>query len=470
MNNSLVSKEKKIESYLFFLVGLTSTWTAIQIPVFGIQISIFNLIVIIAAIYHLLKINHSKFYVRNLFLFLFVIGTIVSCFSCLIFLNKYWFSESFKATMKFIMVFLPLLCLYNSLDIKYFGKYFFIGLYYSCIVQLGWSILQLIFWYKLNRVLNQEFFGDFLHIQTSHSWLTWHSGFRTTGLSWESANLGISLVIGFFLSKNFWMKVAFFTGLIFCGSRSALLTLLFSLFVTFIYRIFFVNNKIKFNKGRAKKTFLIILMLALVGIISLKFINFDFSIFTNTLKTFTERISNGFSGDDASAGRHMDYYFKLPDVLKKSNIFQIFFGYGTSCSGFPYTSIFNKSNDPAYVWNVESDIITVLVGNGIFGFITYYTFSIQMLSKNRKKDFDQCAAAISIIFAGIMYLYVRTWVTLVLVFLASNVDFPKYKCEYKGKNKNKCNNIPKIIRRFFSGTIKKITLEYRTTYTKPKKR
>ena len=162
-----------------------------------------------AAIFHYFKVNHRCFYVNDIYILLFLIGTVISCVSCLLFLNQYWFKESFKATMKFLLVFFPLLCLYKKNEIKHLGYFFYIGLYYSCIVQLIWSILQLIFWYGMNRVLNEEFFGDFLHIQTTHSWLTWHSGFRTTGLSWESANLGISLVIGYFLSYNIWLKMFF---------------------------------------------------------------------------------------------------------------------------------------------------------------------------------------------------------------------------------------------------------------------
>lgn len=416
-----------VEEKLFLMIGITSTWTALQVPVFGVQISLFNVIIMVAAGYHLAKVNQSHFFIRDLSFLLFLMGTVVSCFSCLFFLNQYWFSESFKATMKFLLVFFPLAYFYKHDEIKRLGHYFFVGLYYSCIVQLIWSVLQLIFWYGMNRVLNEEIFGNLLHIQTSHSWLTWHSGFRTTGLSWESANLGISLVMGYFLSKNVWMKMVFFVGLIFCGSRSALLTLIFAIMITLGYRLIFVSNRILYNKRKLKRFLYGMVILAIFGVIVLNVLHFDFSLFFNTFNTFYNRIVKGFSGNDASAGRHMDYYFKLPEVFKKSNAIQILFGYGTSCSGYPYTDIFKKSTDPAYVWNVESDIITVLVGNGLFGFATYYIFAIKMLYKNRRSSFDQLAVAFCIIFAGVMYLYVRTWVTLVLVFMAANVSLPKYQ-------------------------------------------
>lgn len=138
----------------------------------------------------------------------------------------------------------------------------------------------------MNRVLNEEFFGDFLHIQTTHSWLTWHSGFRTTGLSWESANLGISLVIGYFLSYNIWLKMFFFIGMIFCGSRSALLTLLFSIFATECYRLLFVNNQISYRKKKLKKFLQSIVIIIIIAIVMLNVMHFDFSIFFNTISTF----------------------------------------------------------------------------------------------------------------------------------------------------------------------------------------
>ena len=434
------------EKGLFFLIGLTSTWTALQVPIIGVQISIFNVIVIVAAIFHYFKVNHRCFYVNDIYILLFLIGTVISCVSCLLFLNQYWFKESFKATMKFLLVFFPLLCLYKKNEIKHLGYFFYIGLYYSCIIQLIWSILQLIFWYGMNRVLNEEFFGEFLHIQTTHSWLTWHSGFRTTGLSWESANLGISLVIGYFLSDNIWLKMSFLIGLIFCGSRSALLTLLFSIFATECYRLLFVNNHISYRKKKLKKFLQNIVIIIIIAIVMLNVMHFDFSIFFNTISTFFSRIVKGFSGDDASAGRHIDYYLKLHEVFRKSNLFQLLFGYGTSCSGYPYTEIFNKSTDPAYIWNVESDIITILVGNGIFGFVTYYIFALKILYNNRKNKFDQLASVVCIVFAGIMYLYIRTWVTLVLVFMAADAKFPKYRLfNYKRYNLKSC--ISKLRRR-----------------------
>ena len=96
-----------VEEKRFLMIGITSTWTALQVPVFGVQISLFNVIIMVAAGYHLAKVNQSHFFIRDLSFLLFLMGTVVSCFSCLFFLNQYWFSESFKATMKFLLSYRP---------------------------------------------------------------------------------------------------------------------------------------------------------------------------------------------------------------------------------------------------------------------------------------------------------------------------------------------------------------------------
>lgn len=400
----------KIESFLFFTLGITSTFTAIQFGFNGFQLSLFNYVILLLNFFHFIK-SGFKIYIQksDAAIGMFFVTLVISTLLNITVLPNAWANESIKAMMKFLLIYSPFLFLYGKNQLNAHLSMFFKGLIISFIVQFIWSLLQLYFWNSQNIVINQIVFGDILKIKTNHSWLTWHNGFRTTGISWESANLGICMVVGIFLAKKNLLKICFFIGLLFTGSRSALVAFLLGCLLYIINKLY---NKLKTKKSSMKSNILFKYFICLlVIIIGLKLTGFD-KILLDSLNNFMERLTE-FDGD-LSANRHMDYYFKLYDILKESPV-KFVFGFGTSAAGLPYTELFNWGSIIG-AWNPESDVITILIGNGIIGFVFYYIWQAQLLYKykNNKIIFFML---VTIMIAGIFYLYLRTWVTLVLIIL-----------------------------------------------------
>lgn len=412
----------KFESFLFFSLGITSTFTALQFGLYGIQLSLFNYVIILLNFVHFIKNGFKLYFQKSDFvIILFFITLVISTLLNIIVLPNSWANESIKAMMKFLLIYLPFLFLYGKGQIDIHITVFIKGLVISFVVQFIWSLLQLYYWNSQNVVINQIIFGDILKIKTNHSWLTWHNGFRTTGISWESANLGMCMVVGIFLAKKHILKACFFIGLLFTGSRSALVALLLG---CFLYLMNVLYNKIKIAKCKLKTKNLFKLFICLFIIIfGLKISGFD-KLLIDSLNNFLGRLTE-FDGD-LSANRHMDYYYKLYDILKESPS-KFLFGYGTSAAGLPYTNLFNWGSMTG-AWNPESDVITILIGNGLLGFAFYYIWQLQLLYKYKtnKKIFF---LLVSIIIAGIFYLYLRTWVTLVLIVLwkVELEDLEKFK-------------------------------------------
>lgn len=410
----------KLKLFLFFLMGLTSTWTALQIPLAGIQISIYNVIALLIIMLQVMTKGINKKFTEVIPI-LFFLSTIVSALVAVMYLESFWVKESIKATVKFVIVFMPFFLVFDRQSLKKVSDRFFKGLFYSCVIQLIWSFIQLFFWYGFNRVINQEIFGDLMHIKINHSWLTWHNGFRTTGIAWESANLGMCMIVGFFMTDKKWLKVLFFIGLFFTGSRTGIFALALSIFIDY----FIIQRK--YNKWHIKTAYKMTTLISFIiafpfVIFFVSKLNIDFSIIADTLSSFVERIVRTFNKTDASANRHIDYYFKIYEVWKNSHPIQLIFGYGTSCSGYPYNPIYYESYDISNVWNVESDVITLLIGNGIAGFVLYYAWLGKILvSVYKKHNYRELKIIMAIVFAGIMYLYLRTWITLILIFYVMNI-------------------------------------------------
>ena len=107
-------------------------------------------------------------------------------------------------------------------------------------------------------------------------------------------------------------------------------------------------------------------------------------------------------GTDASTEAHFGYYMDYFTIIRESSLFQVLFGYGYGCSGYPITMMYDR-----YVtldcWSIECDIINILVSRGIIGFIGYYAFLIYVMIKGWKIDYRYFVVMFTILIQGIGY-------------------------------------------------------------------
>lgn len=401
----------------FYLLGLFCTFNALMLTIGGKQLAIINFILIAIYLIQMIKtrVTLNYYSYRMVILILFTIF-IISSIGSLYFIGYDYFKESITASLKFFLFLSPVYLLFNDMELLKYRKYFFKGLFLSCLIELIWEFLQIILW-QLNKFsLNEFVFGQILNLDINHSWTFVRSVsniqyFRPSGLSWEPANLGMSLIVGYILSKNWILKILFMTGIFLSSSRSAILMLVLCLIVEFIRRKKSETTK---ESTLGKKIFFILILGIIIFIIlhSLK----KFSL-VDTLSATLVRFLGSDDYIDYSANTHASYYSLVVDLILRGNIFYFLFGYGTDIAGYPYTLYYGIKDSLEWAWTPESDFISILIGNGLFGFIAYYVFCFKnlMINKNNNRAF---LILISLIFGGILYLYYRsTWPLLMAMLL-----------------------------------------------------
>lgn len=402
-----MNKFDKLENGLFFIVGLFSTWMAIMMVIGNTNIGIFNFILIAIILLEIVK--NRKVYLNQKTFLVFSVFSMISTIGCYFFLNELWFSSSLRATLKFMIVFVPFLLFVKKETILDKRKYFMKGLYVSVIFQLIWEFAQILFWSIGNIPLNKVIFGDLLNIDIGRNWLFWSDGrMRPTGLSWEPANLSLSLIIGYVLSEKKILKGLFILGIIMSTSRIGIGAFL----VVFLFDVIrFFKEKRVINK---KKIALIIPTIIVIIIAILILVNVNKGFLDYMVKNIEGTINTiAHIGDNPSANRHIEYYLRIFEAFSFLNIFQILFGVGVTCAGYPYANYLGiYSTDK--VWTPETDYISILIGNGILGAIIYFYWLYGIVRKNRD-NYKIIDIIIVILIMTTMAQYYRGWVTLLLI-------------------------------------------------------
>lgn len=274
----------------------------------------------------------------------------------------------------------------------------------SVIIELLWMGIQLIFYHLFGIDINKLLFVDFLHMVDNASFIrNWK--WYPSGLSWHSAVLAPLFVMGIFFFKNKKVRILILIASLICGNRTTLIGVLLSLLFFFV--IYIKNNKIKFHRLRIKikskiftkknLTILFVILVILIFLLAITGVN------TKINEYFNMQLNKFLSHNkDASTAAHLGYYSDYFKILKTSTIPQIFFGYGTGCSGYTITSLYGRYAGEG-TWAIESDIVNILVSRGIIGFIGYYYFLFYIMVKGLKYDVRYFAFIFIIIIQGFGY-------------------------------------------------------------------
>lgn len=414
----MVGNLDKVIKKSFFFIGIFSTLGAFMINIGGFETAITNVFIIIVLGLQLLKrrINIKNYKIPLIILFF---TMIISSISSMYNLESVWVSESINSTLKVIMFLMPFTILFMDKELLFYRKEFFRGLLASCYIQVIWEILQVVLWNLKTISLNEIVFGKILKQEISHTWTFISDGrFRPSGVSWEPANLGLSLVIGYVLCNSKYSKILFSIGIFLSTSRTAIIVWVL---VNCIYILKY--RPISFNRKKIRMKYLDLFIILGGMILGLIFLLYFSENIINIIQPIIHGISTTFekldlSGmkSDASANMHGLYYLKYIDIIKNTSLFQLIFGYGTATAGFPYSEYLNIYTYLPY-WNPESDFITILIGNGMLGAVTYYWFMIKNLKYN-ENDSKAFLSIVTILIAGLFYLYFRSsWPFLIAIML-----------------------------------------------------
>lgn len=410
---------------MFGSVGLFCTAGALSFGIGSIKFALFNwilLLMFVIRVCQLIVKNKCKVYYNKQFLPWYILCFIIffSSLSAIGSLPSLWAGNSLVQASKLCLYILGVIVLFPLNRLYSFKDDFLCGLRYGCIIQLLWGGLQAIYWYAFGIDFNYLVFGELLNVSVEG--VDWDNRnviggtiLRFSGLSWEQANFALVMIIGIVLFKNYYMKILFCLMIIFSYSKTGLLCLVVLMIVKlceFLQR-WCTNFTVRFNiNSFGKGVFLLFSCLLLI------LAEFDKVVF------FYETVSTGLdflyiaivTEENLSGNIHKLYYTSLLDLLSKSSLTQVVLGYGTFSAGYPYDfyNIVKYGSD--WIWNPESDFITIVVGNGIIGAIAYYYIVLKNIFWGKSKA--NTYISIAVLICGITYLYVRgTWSILLLLYI-----------------------------------------------------
>lgn len=343
--------------------------------------------------------------------YLFAVEMLFSSIICYITRGDLYASQALAVTIKMVVIVVGMTIFFNNDELRDYYKVFLKFLYYNAIAQMIWSWMEFALYYGIHFSLNDYVYGQVLGVSTAHTLTFVQNGLlRTSGFSWEPANLSLVLMIGFLLANRPIMKWLFALSIFLSTSMTGIFIFCFYLAVKLLLSI--RNARIS-----RKKIFSSILVIVIVTI-----------IFIVLLRSQSERsqvVFNRIAGilgisstRDSSSHMHMGYYYWGPELLFNSPLFNIFFGVGPFMVGRRFSEYFGIYHWLTGLWNPESDVVTIFVGSGIIGTLLYYLLAFKLL-RNRKKinDTINFYILLSIIAGGITYLYIRSTWTLLIIFL-----------------------------------------------------
>ena len=341
--------------------------------------------------------------------------TLISCIITLVLSQKHNIPYSYKrgaliAGRNYILVFIVIIFFNTLVKIKGLSIVSIVrnGLKAMCLSQYAWSILDYICYAGFKFDLNKYIFVSKLHMVANAS--QYKNGvLLASGLGWHPAIIAPVIVLGFFLFDSIWIKILIGIVTILCGNITAFIGYALCIIIS----IFIKLGKVKYNKISYKAIISIIIILFLI-ILLLSNANLRVSIMQ-----YIDRVIGkfNFTNDVSSSTAHLRYYTSYPLVLKFSTLKQIIFGYGQGSSGYPITALFDQYSDIGY-WATESDFMNILLSDGIFGFLCFYSLLLSILMKGRKINNKYSSIIFIFIIQGITYNIQFQWVILIeLIFM-----------------------------------------------------
>lgn len=290
-----------------------------------------------------------------------------------------------------------------------------------CIVQFMWIPLQYITYHFLHIDINDKIFHQIFHFVENATFIRdWR--YYPSGLTWHSALIAPLFVIGFVIFENSFVRLLILLDSLICGSSTSVVGVLICIITLIIFQGLRRDRTIEVKR----KKIYVLLILLVVGIVGIYKTNID-EVLIQKMTSLVTRIT--MSSSDASTDAHFSYYLDYPKVVHNSTIFQILFGYGTGCSGYTATVLYDRYASHSN-WAVECDVMNILISRGVVGFVLYYYFLFYIALKGLKIDYRYFVIMIAIIVEGIGYNvqwdYVFVFELVMYFTIRSNINLFDY--------------------------------------------
>lgn len=412
-----------ISSTLLFLMGLFSTFQIIEIK----GISVFTWLLFVFVAYTLFTTKKIK-YGKNLW---YIIGYIIlitisefMIFTINLDNSVLWVATSIKKYLIQLVIVIAFFLIRSKPDERV--NTFIKGLHYSCLIELIWCYLQLIFnalWgVSINSLIWEAGQSNLLGYQV------------ITRLNVNAGILSPSLIFLFLYDKRYIIKLLSISVFFISGSSTMLIcgAILACCYVA-------CSNRKKMVSKKKIYRIIATLFVSLVTIVLLLMVNGDifdrlFNMVNHVLKRLLDARTGNFT--DGSTFTHTRYYTSIFRVISNISIINTIFGFGIGCAGVPFVQIFNQYADLVYV--PESDVITYLYDLGIIGVTFMYIFFTKIMIIGKKVDCNYFTFMFAILIAGFFYGMQLNWVLLLEWIFMDYID--KGKSVFQIGEKDICIN------------------------------
>ncbi len=334
------------------------------------------------------------------------LSIIVSQINSIIVMRGKWSEGSFSILIQYVILFVIYIFFLTTYKYDELVKQYIKGMYIGSVIQMIWSYAQLIF-ARADIYINDIFFSNV----NSEFGLThrYEGGIKASGLCWNAGNLVPVMIFGYSFSDSIYIKIFFVLLSMISGSRTMMLALAMCVLADIII------NRDEIKKIKKTKKF--------IGMVSMAVVIVGVFLITNlsTVMLYVERITSVVDAiknvdADASGSVHLNYYLKIGYITERNNLFNNIFGYGITCSGYPYSEFLGQYTF-LDKWCVESDYVNILWNYGYWGFIIFYFWLIRNILKAIKVNKQYAVFFSGILFAGIFYNVIFNWVLLLIFYI-----------------------------------------------------
>ena len=418
---------RKNEHNLLFLYGLLGTMPIIS--VFGL--TIFSWLTVVVVFFFVIFRFKGNVRIQKLLNFYLIIVclSVISAILCLSGdLPTVWKNQQIKGVVwnfLYLIVFIYFSNSHNDIP-----QTFVRGVYISSIVHMVWGYLQFVLFSAGGIKLNDLVFVNLLHMSTDTVTHIKDGSIALSGFCWNAGNMAPLLTLGFAMSTSIPLKAAFALCAFISGSRAAVLGLVTYAIISYI---------LKSGKSKAsKRTLLEGLGIAIVGA-PILLATGKMTLITNAIQKTMSYFSRDTLTRQASAIVHLRYLTSVFDVARFAGPVKTLFGYGISCSGYPFTVLYHQYNTVDFgAWVVECDLINQLWSTGLIALIVRYTWYIKYVKESFIIDKKIFCFFVAFFVEGLVYNVTFNWsfIMLVAIFVILHNKQSVSTSIYNGKTNN----------------------------------
>ena len=306
-------------------------------------------------------------------------------------------------------------------------KVFVLSMKFICLLQVVYIFAQFISYHFFGVYLNRLIFLDILKMDMSG--ILWPEWSACTGFTYSQPLLAPMFVIGMLLFSNIWIRILFILASFLCRSSTSIVGTSATAFFLLVAAV--IDGK--FKKENVKRYFAEMKGVKLVLQILTLFLMAAAIFFSGVFDKALEEAKYLYTRIFLSGGTevHISYFSSVRTVLPEMGIYNLLFGYGNNCSGYPMNQFIHGGEEFFPVPSiVECDYIDTLFSRGIFGFAVTYGLLIFLAVKGFKTDkrYTVAAAAFLLMAAGynIQWHYAMLFVFVLLLCLKHKSDIFEY--------------------------------------------